>query len=103
MANAEISLTRPRAGWLAAAASPWALAAAVAALTAAIICVSVQRTFLGGVEIDFSILYAQEALRILHGEPLLLPYHPPAYAFLLALGRALFDSRWLTLGLWISG
>ncbi len=93
-----------RSRWSALASSPWAMALAIAALMAAIVGVSLQRTVLGtGVETDFSSLFAQEALRILSGETLLMQYHPPGYAFVLAIVRLVYDGSWLNSGLWITG
>ncbi len=69
----------------------------------AILTITLQRTVLGvGVESDFTGVFALEAQRILQGEPLQLPYHPPGYAFVIALGRVL-GGEWLDTGLWISG
>jgi len=97
-----LELDRPVWGRL--AASPSTMAVAVAALAAAILCVSLQRTFLGtGVETDFSSLFAQETLRLFRGEPLEMLYHPPGFSFVLALGRLIGDVSWLTTGLWITG
>jgi 4-amino-4-deoxy-L-arabinose transferase-like glycosyltransferase len=93
-----------RSRWAAMASSPWAIAVAIAALLAAVVGVSLRRSFLGtGVETDFSAIFAQEALRFLRGEPFLLPYHPPVYAFTLAIARQLGAGSWLSTGLWISG
>jgi hypothetical protein len=105
MAHAEIpAMEAARVHWQRLASSPWAMAAAVALLMGAIACTSSQRTFLGtGVETDFSSLFAQEALRILRGEPLRVAYHPPGFAFVLASARLLHDGSWLEAGLWISG
>ena len=92
-----------RSRWAAVASSPWTFALAVAALLAAVVGISLQRTFLGtGVESDFSSVFAQEALRFLRGDPLQLPYHPPGYALTLALGRVLHEGSWLATGLWIT-
>ncbi len=60
------------------------------------------RAYLGfGVENDLFMQYLPEAQRVLDGEPLQLPYHPPIYPVLLALTTAAVGD-WLTAGVVIS-
>jgi 4-amino-4-deoxy-L-arabinose transferase-like glycosyltransferase len=67
-----------------------------------VLSVSMRRTGLGwGTETDFVGVFAPEAARIIAGEPLKLPFHPPGYAFALAAVQALVDD-WLLAGLLIS-
>lgn len=106
MSHAEPLRKDPsRAGidWRAVAASPWSIAIAAALVMGATLAVSLQRTVLGvAVESDYTGTFAREAQRILLGEPLLLPNHPPGYPFVVALWQ-MMTGDWLASGLWISG
>jgi hypothetical protein len=60
------------------------------------------RDYLGlGVETDFFVQFLPEAERLLSGEALELPFHPPLYPALLALGK-LLTGDWITGGFAIS-
>ena len=77
-----------RIDWRRVAASPWTIGFGVSCLLAAMASVSLQRKFLGvSVESDFTGSFAREAERILTGQALELPSHPPGYPFVVALGR----------------
>jgi hypothetical protein len=81
----------------------WAATLAIAAIMAAVVAVSLQRTHFGiAAESDFTSTFGPEAQRVLAGEPLKLVYHPPGYAFTLAAAR-LLAGEWLAAGLWVSG
>ena len=81
----------------------WAACIAMAAILAAVLAVSVQRTHFGiGPESDFAGSFGPEAQRILAGRPLHLNFHPPGYSFALAVGHWLAGG-WLAAGLLVSG
>jgi Dolichyl-phosphate-mannose-protein mannosyltransferase len=85
------------------AASPWGTGVAIAIILFAVVLNSLQRThFNMDVETDFTGGFGPDAIRVLNGEPLKLPYHPPGYPFAVALARVLSGS-WLAGGLWLSG
>ena len=65
--------------------------------------VSLQRPVLVlDVELDYTGNFGVEAQRILDGTPLKLNYHPPGYAFAVALAQRLAND-WMAAGLWLSG
>ncbi len=61
-----------------------------------------QRTYIGtGAEADFIGTFVPEALRVMSGSQLEISFHPPGYAFALAVTK-LVTHDWMSAGLWIS-
>ena len=90
-------------GWRLLVAWPVGPGLVIGGLLLAILSVSLQRTHFGMfAESDFTGSFGPEAQRILAGVSLALEFHPPGYAFAVALAR-LATGSWLIGGLWLSG